>query len=126
MINRGLSNRFPHSVRRVWIYWYSCLLCGKNQWDALHHIISPSVRFYVKGKHNKSILNSCPIHNQGCHIGKEDVLCSDEKIRELLRATRDALEFMGYKLKPIDIEFSMLYSELYEKTGDSREPVKSF
>lgn len=89
------------------------MICGRNQIDTLHHIVSPSSRFYVDGEHNASVFNSCPIHNFVCHIGNEAYLYSEDGIRTLLRSTREALEAMGYALKPIDKEFLRIYADLY-------------
>ena len=113
MKNNGLSNRFSQETRAEWIYWYACNICGMNQYDALHHIICPSVRFYIKGKHNTSILNSCPIHNQKCHIGNEAHLYNDDTVKQLLQKTLTALLQMDYKLKPIDREYMTIYKDLY-------------
>jgi len=111
MKNSGLKNRFPEEVRTEWIFWYDCMRCGKNKWDALHHIISSSVTGYVAGDHNSSILNSCPIHNFGCHIGNEAWL--GRNVGMLLRKTLSALTLMGYELKPIDREFIRVYNKFY-------------
>ncbi len=91
------------------------MVCGKNRIDALHHIVSPSSHFYVKGEHNKSALNSCPIHNHGCHVGNEAFLYRDSTIRTLLKKTIDALEFEGYVFTETDREFLEVYSDLYAR-----------
>lgn len=113
MKNSGLSNRFSQEVRQQWIYWYSCLICGRNRWDALHHIISPSVRFYKVGKHNESILNSCPIHNFKCHIDNEHILFNDITLSEILEKTFLSLVELGYTLKQIDLDFLEVYRDWY-------------
>lgn len=115
MKKSGLKNRFPLEVRNVWLYHFSCMICGRNNQDVLHHIISPSSRFYVAGDHNKSVFNSCPIHNYVCHIGNESFLYSEEGIRELLDKVASALLFdIGYELKPVDIEFFRVYRFLFD------------
>jgi hypothetical protein len=92
------------------------MVCGKNGIDTLHHIISPTVRGYKSGKHNKSVLNSCPIHNTGCHLYNEAYLHDPENIGRLLRSVLRALVGkQGYELKPIDKEFINVYKEFYEK-----------
>jgi hypothetical protein len=133
MKQSGLSNRFSEETRHVWEYWYACLLCGMNQQDALHHIVSPSSRHYVEGKHNESVFNSCPIHNQthpsastmarqgiegygvtkSCHIGNEAYLYSDEGIGTLLNATAEALKSLSYLPNANDRVFLRLYAKLY-------------
>lgn len=113
MRQSGLSYRFSEKTRAEWIFWYSCLVCWRNQWSALHHIVSPSSRFHVKGKHNESVYNSCPIHNFGCHIDNEAFLYSDDTIKMLLNRSRDALIEMGYKPNALDREFLQIYSDLY-------------
>jgi hypothetical protein len=110
-----LKNRFPQSVREQWTFWNDCMVCGKNNWDTLHHIISPTVRGYKSGKHNKSVLNSCPIHNEGCHLYNEAYLHDPENITMLLRKVlRIVVVNHGIKLKPIDREFIYIYRDLYE------------
>lgn len=111
MKHSGLSNRFSSAVRHVWLYWYDCMVCGRNQIDALHHIISPSVSVYVKGKHNESVFNSCPIHNQKCHVGNEAYLGAH--ISDLLEKTKTALDEMGYTRNALDREFLEIYAHLY-------------
>ncbi len=113
MKNSGLKNRFPPSVRNVWIFWYDCMVCGRNRIDALHHIVSPSSHFYIDGKHNESVFNSCPIHNFGCHIDNEAFLYRDETIKMLLKKTQQALEWEGYKPNALDKKFLEIYAKLY-------------
>lgn len=107
----GLKNRFPQEVRAEWTFWYECMICGKNQWGVLHHIISPSIHGYKDGKHNESVLNSCPIHNFGCHIDNEAWL--GRNVSYLLKKTLNALLSEGYELKPIDREFMRVYNKFY-------------
>ena len=115
MKNSGLSNRFSQETRLEWLYWYSCNVCHRNQYTALHHIISPSVGWYVRGNHNTSVLNSCPIHNLKCHIGNEAYLCKRETIELLLSRTLNALIELGYTLNEKDREFLKIYKDLYTK-----------
>lgn len=114
MQQTGLQNRFDEKDRFIWQFWYACLVCGKNNWDALHHIISPTHPLYVGGEHNKSILNSCPIHNFGCHIGNNDVL--RDSTRLLLNRSKDILlNEQGYKLNERDNLFLKIYAQLYDE-----------
>lgn len=100
-------------VKVEWIYWHSCLICGKNKWDALHHVVSPSIQGYKEGKHNESILNSCPIHNFGCHIGNEAHL--SKFVGTILQNVLNTLDEMGYALGENDKEFLKVYGDLYER-----------
>lgn len=111
MKNSGLKNRFSQAVRYVWLYWYSCMVCGMNQQDNLHHIVSPPVFGYVDGKHNESVYNSCPIHNRICHIGNETWLT--QHVSELLWKTRNALKEMDYVPNENDKKFLEVYAKLY-------------
>ena len=87
-----------------------------NRYDALHHIISPTLRFYRPGLYNKSVLNSCPIHNFKCHIGNDGYLHKDDVIRSLLKKNVLALDNLGYKTRSQrDAEFLMAYNALYPK-----------
>lgn len=113
----GLKYRFPESHKKEWMFWYYCFVCNENGWDALHHIISSTVRYHKEGAFNKSILNSCPIHNEGCHLYNEAVIHEDEWIKETLkRVLYTLVNCQGYKLKKIDKEFLNVYQDLYEKT----------
>ena len=112
----NLKNRFPKNIRYVWEDWHSCLVCNANKWDALHHIISPSSMLFVPGDHNKSIYNSCPIHNFKCHIDNES-LSKKKTIKRLLKKNSTALRFLGYKpetekQKERDREFKKVYNDL--------------
>jgi len=133
MKRSGLRNRFSQETRSIWeLDWHECMVCGLNQWNVLHHIISPSSRYYIDGKHNESAYNSCPIHNykhpsadilkqrgysgQGvdldCHIGNDAYLHSH--IPELLKKTAYALDRMWYASDENDREFLKVYAHLYK------------
>lgn len=113
MWSSGLKNRFKDIDRQIWQGWHACLFCGRNGWDALHHIISPSSGFYVAGDHNRSILNSCPIHNYPCHVGNEGTLFQEETTKDLLQKTYEALEWQDYLLNANDKQFLNIYSKLF-------------
>lgn len=111
----GLRNRFAEADRYVWLYHYSCMVCNMNQQDVLHHIVSPSSHLYKDGDHNTSIFNSCPIHNQKCHIGNEAFLYRDDTIKMLLNKVARALLFqLDYVPNAKDILFVKTYQSLYE------------
>lgn len=113
MKKTGLRNRFAPKTRMGWMDWYDCMICGRNQIDALHHIHCPSVRSFIDGKHNRSIYNSCPIHNQVCHIGNEAFLYSDETVQELLAKTFYAVTELGWRNTSEDLEYLRVYIDLY-------------
>lgn len=135
MKNSGLRNRFPSSVRTVWLHFYDCMICGFNCIDTLHHIVSPPVWYYIDGKHNESVFNSAPLHNythpsarelarqgyggygvdRACHVGNEGYLNSVEGSRRLLNKTAQALHDMGYQLLPIDRDFLTVYNKQYDE-----------
>ena len=113
MKKSGTGNRFSKETRNEWLYWYECMICGKNQQDVLHHILCKSSHLYIDGNHNESVLNSCPIHNFVCHIGNEANLYKPETIMLLLKKTREALKGMGYIPNEKDRKFLSVYSHLY-------------
>jgi len=119
MKNNGLQNRFPAGTREKWFWWYECMVCGENTFDALHHIISPACKEYKKGNFNHSVLNSCPICNLKCHIGKDGELHA--QIPELLGKTKRALESLHYKLTPLDRKFLEVYADLYAKDKNKHD-----
>jgi len=110
----NLKNRFNQDeLMSAWAFHFRCLWCGKSGADCFHHIISPSSHYYISGKFNTSILNSCPIHNFSCHIGNGDLHKIDnEKI--LLRKVYQTLVKNNYILNQKDKKFLEIYSELYE------------
>ena len=113
MKNRGLKNRFNKDrVRSVWAFHYKCLWCGKAGFDCLHHIISPSSQIYQKGSFNSSVLNSCPIHNHGCHLYNPRLHKRDNE-RKLLKNVLGILIKSGIKLNEKDKRFFNAYKELY-------------
>ena len=117
-----LANRFPPAVKEFWIGHYTCLWCGKNTADALHHCQSPSSQHYQKGDFNKSILNSVPICNHGCHLynGK---LHQPEEERRLLRRVLEILVMKGYEFQPTDFKFYDIYKGLYTKDNAKRQGI---
>jgi len=116
MKQTGLKNRFPKSVIEWWSVseWFECLICRKNKWDCLHHILSESTRFYIPGSHNKSILNSCPIHNNKCHLYNGAILHTKEMISKLLNEVEWILMKQGYPFSKVDKNFKKRYNKLYE------------
>jgi hypothetical protein len=135
MKNSGLKNRFPERVRHAWLYWWTCLMCRYNQANALHHILSPSSRLYIAGEHNKSIFNSCPLHNylhpnarelqkkgcegfgitKPCHVGNESHLYKDDTIKSLLKEVRTIMtEEIEIELDATDRDFLHIYAHLYK------------
>ncbi len=113
MKNRGLQNRFSQKTRMEWLYWNSCMVCGRNQQDILHHIISPSSQHFVIGEHNTSVFNSSPVHNFKCHIGNESWLYDEKNITKLLNKTANAMLFLDYNTNKNDEEFLRIYDYLY-------------
>ena len=128
-------NRFSSKVHMFWqTEWHDCMVCHMNTWSALHHINCPSVSWFIDGKHNESILNSCPIHNylhpnyselkrqgltgfgveKSCHVGNEAYLYEQENAQMLMWRVRDAVSEMGYELNELDREFIKVYSFMYE------------
>lgn len=108
MGHSGLKNRFDRSLLEVWGFWNSCMWCGKNRWDAVHHVISPSSPLFRKGDHNSSILNGAPIHNVGCHLYNSKLHDLDYEVK-LLRKVMLALRHAGHELRKKDIEFIDAY-----------------
>ena len=113
-----LKNRFGEKVRSAWVGWWDGIYskCGKNHADCLHHIFSPSTHYYVAGEHNKSIFNSCPLKNDGCHIGNEHKLHEREETIYLLKKVRAIVESdqLCYQLRDIDHKFLEVYAKFYE------------
>ena len=116
-----LKDRFPDEVKQYWTGWYVCLgkdfetdkECNKNHADCLHHIIASQSSYdYIKGKHNESILNSCPLNNDECHIHKN--LHTFAKQKYFLLRVKSILDSQGYRYKEIDREFIKKYNKYYQ------------
>jgi hypothetical protein len=116
MRQTGLKNRFPKAVSEWWEAsgWYECLICRQNGFDCLHHILSESTKYFIPGKHNKSILNSCPLHNDKCHLYNGAVLHTRKMISKLLKEVEWILMREGYQFTKLDKEFKEVYNKLYE------------
>lgn len=107
-----LSNRFPSKVKEFWIGWYVCLSCMRSHSNCLHHIMSPSSIDYVKGKHNESIYNSCPLNNEECHLYKP--LHNFNKQKELLLKVKSIIDISDYKIDDNDKKFLEVYKKYYK------------
>lgn len=107
-----LKNRFPPAVKEFWIGHYTCLWCGQNTADALHHLISPTSAGYIKGDHNKSILNSMPICNHKCHLYNAEL---KKETPRLLKLVLEEIVLKGYEFVGRDYQFYMVYSEMYKQ-----------
>lgn len=110
----GLKNRFnPNKLIDCWAFHYKCLWCGKSGADCFHHIISPSSQEFKAGDFNNSVLNSCPIHNDGCHI-YNPALHQIKNEEALLQKVLCILLANGYALVKKDYEFIGNYKHLYQ------------
>ncbi len=114
MKQTSLKYRFNSIDKEVWCFHNRCMWCGKNQWDCLHHIISPSSRGHKPGKFNASLLNSSPMHNRGCHIDNGELHHRDVEIK-LLEKTMTVFSYEGYKMTELDKEFTDTYRESHFK-----------
>jgi len=112
-----LKNRFPIKVFEEWMTndWFECLICKENSFDCLHHILSESTKYFIPGNHNKSILNSCPLHNDKCHLYNGAVLHTREMISKLLNKVEWILMKQGYQFTEVDKQFKEIYNKLYEQ-----------
>ena len=112
MKNSGLQNRFPENIKYLWMFWYKCFWCGENNWDCLHHIISPSSYGFKRGKHNLSAINSCPIHNFGCHLDNGKLHNNKYEVK-LLNKVIQYLISVNYKFNSTDKEFFKQYYDTH-------------
>lgn len=112
-----MKNRFDKQDRYVWEDHHACYECGQNGADCLHHIFGNSDIEQVPGKHNSSIYNSAPLHNQKCHIGRETSL--GKKRKEFLNRTKAYIDNADYQRKERDEKFLEVYSDYYvDNTSD--------
>lgn len=96
-----LKNNFSQRTRELFMWNYECFVCGKNTWNALHHI---------KGRCSNSPLNAAPVCNDSCHINK-GFSYEDDKV--LLQKTLKYLLKKGYKLTKKDEAFIIEHIKYY-------------
>lgn len=120
MKNKGLQNRFPERVERFWKgsdYRFDCAICGQNHADCIHHIISSTAIDYVKGNHNESILNSCRLNNENCHLHKP--MQNRQLQKKLLKRTYEivleAIDNNEFELIEKDYKFLRIYKDFYDE-----------
>ncbi len=124
-----LKHRFNEGhLQDAWAWNHLCFVCGRTQTaegenvNAYHHIVSPSSSSYKNLPCNSSVLNSCPIHNDGCHLYNSD-LRRPETEKLLLKKVLMVLSVNGYKWKQIDRDFIANYNQLYETNNpNNQEP----
>lgn len=90
-----LQNPFSDDTRNLFIWKYDCDVCGKNGWNALHHVL---------GRESNSPLNASTVHNQVCHIGNGSLSTFDVR-KKLLKKTLKFLIDNNYNLTAEDVEF---------------------
>ncbi len=100
-----MRNEFSQETRFLFVDNYECWNCGRNQIDALHHIL---------GRESNSPFNAAPIENFSCHIGQS---FSQEKTIKFLVKTYRYLIRHGYKPNQKDKEFLNKHKDLYNKGG---------
>jgi hypothetical protein len=93
-------------VARWFIDNYECWWCGKNGWDAGHHILG--------GKYG-SLLNFAPLHNYQCHVDIHPILKKEENKKMLLQKTVSYLLAKGYEFNEVDKVFLVKNQEYYQK-----------
>jgi len=127
---KTLSDRFNETeAQRAWGFQNHCHWCGESGWDSIHHIVSPQSECHKKGSFNASLLNSAPMHNEGCHLYNAE-LHKPENEKRLLRKTLLLLTTNGYRFTKKDHTFYHIYQHLFEGSGESikvlsAEPLSS-
>lgn len=105
-----MKNNFdPEELRRWFGDNYRCWWCGRNHYDANHHILGRS------GKHKSSLLNCAPMNNFECHVNVHPILNKLENKRFLLQTTLSYLLSKGYVMNETDKMFLYSNAELYRK-----------
>lgn len=86
---------------------YECWSCGKNTWNAFHHID-------INGDYSNSILNAAPLCNFTCHINKHSSLRAAEVKKTFFKKTLQFLLEHNYQLKEIDKKFIESHYNIYK------------
>lgn len=101
-----LKNPFSEKTRNLFRDNEICFVCLLGGADALHHIC---------GRSSDSPMNACPVHNFGCHIGRDGEL--GRMKTKLLNRTLQYLKNSGYVPNEDDRQFVIKNSKhfrLYE------------
>jgi hypothetical protein len=105
MKKSGLKNSFDRDdIRYYYCYNYKCFWCGKNHADAFHHIY---------GRESASLLNSCPINNNECHLYNPQ-LTKDKVKKKLALLTFRYLDKEGFVPGDIDKKFIQKHMDIYK------------
>lgn len=103
-----LRNDFSDETRTLWTFCYECWVCGKNHWDAGHHIVG---RGLGDSDLESSPLNFAPVSNFECHL---DEAFNDEDKRRMLQKTIRWLLKNDYQLTKKDVAFYEKYKTYYK------------
>lgn len=103
-----LRNDFSEETRALFIYNFECWVCGKNTWNAGHHILG---RGLGDSNLENSPLNFAPICNETCHLNKG---FNEEDKKIMLQKTIKWLFKQGYKLTKKDEKFIIKYYRYYQ------------
>lgn len=87
-----LKNNFPEEVRNLYLYVYTCCLCGSNEMLELHHLL---------GRISDSAFNSALVCNE-CHSHMGH---STEEHQHVFSYSFPLLHNLGFKPKQKDIDF---------------------
>ena len=96
------SNRFSEATRALFMFNFSCFLCGSNQNVEADHIV---------GRSSNSPFNLSPICRT-CHLGKG----RKDWGRQLV-LTAGFLMRQEYKITKKDLDFLNKYKDYYKKNG---------
>lgn len=117
-----LKNEFKPKTRAYFADQYECWYCGRNTWDALHHIVR---RGLGNSECENSPLNAAPICNYPCHINNHGKITQDNYKKLFLQKTYDfLLNRRQYKLTGKDYIFMEKYSRYYSKSQLNRARKK--
>jgi len=113
MKRTGLKYRFDREkLNSVWAFNFRCFLCEESGADCFHHIKSSPSSDYKIGEFNKSVCNSFPIHNEGCHLYNPELHRIENEKMMLVKVFRYLLK-NNYVFEEIDKEFIRKYRENY-------------
>jgi len=102
---RRYQKDFSKETRELFLNNYECWVCGKNSWNAGHHILGGEF------EEADSPLNFGPVCNTTCHLGRH---FSEDENGRMLKRTRKYLQLIGYKLTEKDKNFIKLNKKYYE------------
>lgn len=114
---------FPKEVYNAWdtfspdsSRWYTCLHCGQNHADSLHHNFGRGGPNRQHRRASNSILNSVPLNNELCHISQHSKVKNNKRLlKKVFEIVQKAVRRGEYRISSRDRDFYKIHEETYKE-----------